>query len=496
MKTVQNRFSFLYLTINRLNSYICPHPPAISLSLSYIYILTGTPKTHAKGHSARSFAATRCLNLLAIVLLCAAPAFAANITGTVTNGTTGKPSPGDTIAAVNMAQSMDEIAKATSDTSGIFHIAVPDDGQILLHITHRGAEYFKTLPPGASTIDLQVFDSAAKVSGITAEAMVLRFETDPIGKTLHVSENFFVKNDSAPPRTEVGGNTYDFYMPKGAQVVQSMASTPNGLPTDVKLSPVDTATGHYGFTFPLRPGETLFQIIYTLPYTGSQPFSLKLPMPTGDVAVVLPKSMQFDGGNQFQPIEPDPSTQNFDAHKPASDQPVHFTISGTGTLPQRTQDSQGGAQSAGDQSANTTQSAQQPAARDSRPGGGLGVPDDPDGTNDPWAKYKWWIIGGLGLALAVGAGIMLKSNPSSAPAAPAPQPASDITGPAGTYIDPATVAPTRPAGSSIFLQALKDELFALEADRLSGKLTEAEYTEQKSAFDIVLRRALNRSNPA
>jgi hypothetical protein len=327
---------------------------------------------------------------------------------------------------------------------------------------------------------------------MSTEAMVLKFETDPAGKTLHVSENFFVKNDSAPPKTEVGGNTFDFYMPKGAQVMQSMASTPNGLPTDVKLATIDAATGHYGFTFPLRPGETLFQVIYTLPYSGTQPFSLKLGMPTGDAAVVLPKSMQFDGGSQFQPIEPDASDQSFDAHKPAPDQPIRFTVSGTGALPQRPEDSQGGAQSTGDQSGNAAQPTPQAAPRDSRPGGGLGVPDDPEGTNDPWAKYKWWIVGGLGLALAVGAGIMLRSGPAAALAATAPLPTSDITAPAGAYLEPAAAASA--ASPTSLLQALKEELFALEADRLAGRLTAAQYAEQKAAFDVVLRRALNRGN--
>ena len=50
------------------------------------------------------------------------------------------------------------------------------------------------------------------------------------------------------------------------------------------------------------------------------------------------------------------------------------------------------------------------AAADTRPGGGLGTPLDPEGTNDPWAKYKWWIIGGLGLVMAAGAGVMLKNG--------------------------------------------------------------------------------------
>jgi hypothetical protein len=45
------------------------------------------------------------------------------------------------------------------------------------------------------------------------------------------------------------------------------------------------------------------------------------------------------------------------------------------------------------------------------------------------------------------------------------------------------------------LDALKQELFVLETERLQGKLSERDYREQKAAFEIVLRRALIRLSP-
>ena len=145
--------------------------------------------------------------MLCCMMLYAATAMAASLTGVVTDRTTGKPSAGDTIAVINTAQSMDEIAKATSDAQGRFQVNAPDGGQILLHVTHRGAEYFKSVPPGASSVAIDVYDSAAKIDGISGEATVLRAETDASGKTLNLAENFFVQNASAPPRTQYGGNT-------------------------------------------------------------------------------------------------------------------------------------------------------------------------------------------------------------------------------------------------------------------------------------------------
>jgi hypothetical protein len=436
------------------------------------------------------------------LLCCVAPAFAGVITGTITNGTNNKPSAGDTIAAINMAQSMDEIAHATSNASGVFHIDVPDDGQILLHVTHRGADYFKSVNPGTKSTDIEVYDSAAKIAGITGEALVLRIETDSSGKILNVSENFFVQNATTPPRTEFGGNTFDFYLPANAQVTQSLASSPGGLPTNGKLTTIDAAAGHFAFVFPIRPGETRFQVTYTLPYSGNQAYSLKLSIPTGDVAVMLPKTMQFASSAPFQSISPDPNSLSYDAHQPAFAQPLDFSISGSGQLPQIPSTPQTAAQNSVGQPAPGTQAT----ATDTRPGGGLGIPDDPEGTNDPWAKYKWWIIGGLGLVLACGAGIMLKSGPTSIGSTPVPpQPIDDITAPAGMYT-PAEMAPAihsrptlvtqpihGPTGSNSLLDTLKDELFALETDRLAGHLTDAEYAQHKAALDLVLRRALTRT---
>jgi hypothetical protein len=416
----------------------------------------------------------------------ATAALAATVTGTVTDRTTGKPSKGDTIAVINTAQSMDEIAKVTTDAQGKFSVNTPDGGQILLHVTHAGAEYFKSVPPGTPSVDIDVYDSAAKIDGIAGEALVFRAETDGPGKSLNITENFFIQNASTPPKTQYGGNTFEFYLPSGARIAQTVASSPNGLPTTVQVKTIDAGMGHYAFTFPVRPGETRFQVGYTLPYSGKQDFSLKLSIPTGDVAVMLPKSMQFQPGQtQFQPINPDVNAQSYDAHTPPFTQPIQFTLAGTGQLQQAPEEAQGGGRQSG------AQAGQGGQASSERPGGGLGAPGDPDAENDPWSKYKWWILGALGLALAGGAGVMLKSGavPVTVPVStadpidPALPLAADVGGP---YV------PAAPRAATSTLEALKDELFELEADRITGRITAADYAEHKAAYDVVLRRALSR----
>ena len=103
----------------------------------------------------------------------------------------------------------------------------------------------------------------------------------------------------------------------------------------------------------------------------------------------------------------------------------------------------------------------------------------------------------LGLALAGGAGVMLKSSPAPAVAGTAPAPTSDVALAPEIYGSGMAAAPpaVAPSATDPLLQALKDELFELETDRLAGRLSETQYAEHKAALDLVLRRALGRVDP-
>ena len=400
-------------------------------------------------------------------------ALADSITGTVTNKTTNKPAAGDDVVLIRLAQGMQEASRTKTDAKGRFTLEIPagDSGMHLVRVTHDKANYFRPAPPGTQSVEVEVFTAAAKVEGISSEANVLRLQTDESGKSLHVVENFFVKNESNPPKTQFSDRPFEFFLPEGAVVEGSAALGPGGMP--VQASPVPLGDpNHFAFIFPIRPGETRFQITYHLPFNGSFKFSPRMVMPTDTIAVMMPKSMKFDGGpaTPFTPVTEETTAQTFVARNVVPSEALNFTVSGTGQLPRDSQAAAtagSGGEQQGDASAPAGGNVS--AAADTRPGGGLGNPIDPEGTNDPWAKYKWWILGGLGLLLAGGAGILMKGNTAQAVA----------------------VGPV-PTGPNALLAAMKEELFVLETDKLQGRLSETEYEAQKSALETVLRRALVR----
>jgi hypothetical protein len=393
---------------------------------------------------------------------------------------------------------MQETARTKTDAHGKYSIDVPDPGMHLIRVDHQKASYFQPAPPNTATVDVQVFDVAATVPGITTEANVLRIETDPQG--LHVTQSYFVKNDSTPPRTQFSSHSYEIYLPPEAKIEGAAAMGPGGMPVASSPAPMGEK-GHYAYLFPLRPGETQFQVTYSLPYSGSAKFVPKLADAADNVVVMVPKSMTFtpDASTHYQPINDDINAQTFVAKNVSPAQALGFSVSGSGALPRDVQTAQ---------SANG-QSGAPASADDNRPGGGLGNPID---TPDPLSKYKWWILSGVGLVLVIAAAFFLRrpaqrdeavvaaGAPASAPAEQ--QYAAPLT---WTQADPppSTVAPvplqappaaepSPEAHTRSLLNSLKEELFALEADRARGNVGEVEYAAHKQALEAIIRRALNR----
>jgi hypothetical protein len=412
------------------------------------------------------------LALAAFTAAAAFPANAASINGTVTNKTNNRPAAGDDVVLIRLAQGMQESTRTTTDSHGRYKLDLPDDGVHLIRVTHDKANYFTPAPPGTDTADVTVYDAAAHVAGITGEADVMRIESDGSGAGLRVVENFFVKNDSTPPRTQFSDRPFDFYLPDGAIVEGSAALGPGSMPIKAAPVPLSDAKDHYAFIFPIRPGETRFQITYRLPYSGSFAFAPRPMLATDTVAIMMPKSMTFTpaAGSPFAAVNDEVNAQTFVARTLPAGKPIPFTVSGNGQLPRDSQNANDGGNSQQNSGSDQSQGS---ASTDARPGGGLGTPID---TPDPLSKYKYWIIGGLLLLMAGIAGFLV-----SKPSAPAARETPDTS--------PMPIAPL--SGRST-LDALKEELFTLETDRLSGKMDEAEYAEHKAALETILKRALKR----
>jgi len=427
----------------------------------------------------------------AILMLAFVASFASaeTLTGTVTNGTTNKPAGGDEVILIKLAQGMEEAARTKADAQGKFSFNVPDDGgPHLIRAVHQGVTYHKMAPPGTTSVQVEVYDAAKKVDGLSVTADVMRVQAQ--GDKLEIIRLFAINNSSQPAKTQMNDHNFEFYLPPGAEIDQAAAKTAGGQP--INSPPVPQADkNRFAFVFPLRPGETQFQIQFHLPYSGEASIDPKSLYPMEHFVVMLPKSMKFSGAASFQSMQ-DPQQSDSLVQVVSNAQPsqnLAFKVSGTGILPDRNEGSAassgGGGQTAGPESG--------------RPGGGLGPPID---APDPLSKYRWYILGAFAVVLAGGGYYIAKRSPEQSAAADDDEtveiPRKAVARPAPVKAQGQAAAAAAPApaatssSSSMLLQALKEELFELELERQQGRITPQEYEKNKAALDQTLQRALKR----
>ncbi len=414
------------------------------------------------------------LKIACLAVLLTGVASAQTLSGSLKNGTTGKASAGDEVILIKLGQGMEEAARTKSDAKGGFSFKLPDPGPHLIRAIHQGVTYHRMAPPGMTTVELVVYDVFKKVEGVSVTADVMRFQAQ--GNELQGIRLFAVDNNSSPPHTQMGDDHFEFFLPENAQIDQAMAMTAGGQP--INSSPVpEKEKNCYGFVFPLRPGETQFQVVFHVPYNGELNIDPKPLYGAQHFVVMVPKTMQFaaaagaDFKSMKDPRQSDAIVQV--ASNTQVGQPLAFKISGTGTLGEAGDDSQGA----------PTPADGGPAAggRDSRPGGGLGPPID---APDPLEKYRWYILGGLAAALAAGAFYI--TNRSKAVSIP------DFADPE-IQLPQTSAKQAAPNHSGMLLEALKDELFQLEVEHKQGGISQQEYERARAALDQTLERALKRA---
>jgi hypothetical protein len=424
-----------------------------------------------------TLAVSRTVGISICCLLLLTPlASAQTLTGTVTNATTNKPAAGDDVVLLSLSQGMQEAGRTTTDSAGHFSLKLDDaNSPHLVRAIHQGVTYHRMAPPGTTSVEVQVYDVAKKVAGISVTADVMRFQAQ--GNELQGLRLFAVDNKSNPPRTQMNDQNFEFYLPDGATLDQSIAMTAGGQP--IKVSPVpQKEKNRYAFIFPLRPGETQFQIGFEVPYNGQASINPRPVYGSQHFVVMLPKSMQFTAaqGAAFQsmddPREADAQVQV--ASNTTVGQPLGFTLAGTGLLVENGGENQGGGEG--------------PAApvRDSRPGGGLGPPID---APDPLEKYRWYILGGFGVVLTAGAIYIIGRSPGR-------QVSQGVTAEIELPLSNRSPKPKSADRSELLLDALKEEIFQLEVEHKQGRISQQEYEKAKAALDQTLERAVKRHGRA
>jgi hypothetical protein len=326
------------------------------------------------------------VTVLALCLVLNARASAATLKGTAKNGTTRKPAAGDEVILLPLTGRTTEAVRSQTDAGGTFRFTVPGTEEArLVRVIHQGVIYQSMAGAGMNSVEVQVFDVASVLSGVTAIWDMQRLQA--MGGKLQVIEEIAVHNASDPPRTLVNDRPFEIQLPAGAEVVAGKVQVADGQPVVRTPSP-SGENGRFYFLSPLLPGETRFAIAYRLPYRGQAMIEPETLYPLAQLLVVLPETMKFEPKSPgvFQPMPGRPGANVYGTTARKQGQPLAFRVSGLGTLPQ----SAGGPQAT--QGDGTARAGNPPASSTRLP--------------EPRHNDRWFFLGGSVVVLAgVAAGL-------------------------------------------------------------------------------------------
>jgi hypothetical protein len=223
---------------------------------------------------------------------------------------------------------MQPLASVKSGADGKFSIeARIPPGPTIVQGVYQGVTYNLVLTPGTPTngLRLDVYDATTnRASGKVAEHLIV---IEPMANALQISETFLAKNDTNQTYLDAANGSIQFYIPEAARdKVQVTIAAPGGMPINRPAEPTKKP-GVYKASYPLKPGETRFDVAYSLPASDS--FSGRNTDPTTPINLITPSTVTLSGESiESRGQEPQTQAHIYVATAPSFD----LKIEGTGSL--------------------------------------------------------------------------------------------------------------------------------------------------------------------
>jgi len=386
-------------------------------------------------------------------------ALSAQITGTVSNGTTPGPVAGAAVSLIQLQGGMQPVADTHTDAAGHFSFpqSAPAGAPMLVKVDYKGVPYFQPLPPNQTQTTVEVFEPSADESQLHMAAHLIVVQ--PEQQQLAVVDEYVLENSLEPKRTLYrDGGLFRFRVPTGTQPDGARVIPPSGMP--ISRPPVPTAsTGIFTVDYPVRPGETRIQVSYRMPYGALHADLTERPLYAADhLRVYVPAPMQFSGAN-FTALAPQEGFNVYEAQgavRPEATGPgFRFAVSGDAPPPAAPQAGGGEAQGGEAQ------------------GGATAATTAPDQAPPPKSfleRNLWVILAFLVMGAAGGFGFLLSRPKTATP-----------------------MAAAAPAGAGDPLARLRDELFLLEVRRTTGDIGGPEYQSARAALDRRMKQLAGKS---
>jgi hypothetical protein len=148
---------------------------------------------------------------------------------------------------------------------------------------------------------------------------------EPSATSLDISETFLIENETTTTFQDPVKGSVQFYLPEAANGKVSVTiNAPGGMPIQ-RSAEKTNEKNVYKIQYPVKPGESRFDVSYSLPPTES--FSSKILHSDGVTRLVTPPAVTLEG---VESLGQEPQTK---AHiYSAGDSAYTVQITGTGSL--------------------------------------------------------------------------------------------------------------------------------------------------------------------
>ncbi len=391
-------------------------------------------------------------------------AYAATLTGTVRNATTGAPAAGVDVVLIQLQGGMETVASTKTDAQGRYRLEHGAMGRqpMLVRVNYRGVNFHQPVPPGRETADVEVFEPTTNPGALKIASRLIALQ--PNGSVLLVGEEYAVENHLQPPAAYYKPDgSFEFQLPERGELAQVTAWGPSGMP--VVQGTIDRGSRRYAVAFAFRPGENGVRLSYHLPYAQNRAaLSAPSPYAVERVFIIAPPTMQISSLG-FQPAGSEQGMSLYARDAVPAGAALDISVSGTAPPP----------------SAQKEQPGDEPRGRDAgRPEGTVqALPGRLD-------SLKWVLVGGFAALFLLG-GVFLWCKPAVAANG---QPAAALGGSrravsARSVTTPAAAEVERSVSRS--LDELKDMLLRLELRRQAGTISEEDYARERARAEKTLR---------
>lgn len=267
-----------------------------------------------------------------LLLICGTALFA--IDGTVVNKTTGKPGSEIPVVLLRLGDGgMMPAGTVKSGPDGKFGFPQGVDGPLLLQAVFDGVTYNKLLRPGETgkNIELEIYNTTRQAG--TAKIVQHMMLIEPSDGKLTVNESIIFRNDAKASYTDPVKGTYQFYLsPEAKKNLQLRASGPGNMPVTKEAEPAGPANV-YKVDFALKPGESRFDLQYSMPLASPGKMTGKILHAMNDTEgqtrLVTPSGVKL-AGDGVEDLGAEPQTQaEVYALKKAD---YEIDVTGTGSL--------------------------------------------------------------------------------------------------------------------------------------------------------------------